>query len=63
MENWGLVTYRESALLANGSSSASDRQRVTVVVAHELAHFWCVVVFYDDGCACVCAIGLSYCGY
>ena len=40
MENWGLVTYRESALLTSASSAASDRQRVTVVVAHELAHFW-----------------------
>jgi len=41
MENWGCVTYRETALLANAStSSASELQRVTVVVAHELAHQW-----------------------
>jgi aminopeptidase N len=41
MENWGLVTYRETALLANVStSSQSELQRVAVVVAHELAHFW-----------------------
>ena len=41
MENWGLVTYRETALLYDeAKSSLSDRQRVAVVVAHELAHQW-----------------------
>ena len=41
MENWGCVTYRETALLANNeTSSASELQRVAIVVAHELAHFW-----------------------
>ena len=41
MENWGLVTYRETALLVDPHlSSPSDRQRVAVVVAHELAHQW-----------------------
>ena len=40
MENWGLVTYRETALFANDDSSASARQRVAYVVAHELAHQW-----------------------
>ncbi|XP_016983809.1 aminopeptidase N-like [Drosophila rhopaloa] len=41
MENWGLVTYRESTLLfsANHSSSA-DKQFLANVVAHELAHQW-----------------------
>lgn len=41
MENWGLVTYRETALLYDpkGSSSA-DKVRVAQVVAHELAHQW-----------------------
>ena len=39
MENWGLITYRETALLYdNFSSSTSDKQRVAVVIAHELAH-------------------------
>jgi aminopeptidase N len=42
MENFGLVTYRETAMLANTTtSSASELQRVAVVVAHELAHQWC----------------------
>ena len=41
MENWGLVTYRETALLGQvGVSSASELQRIAVVVAHELAHQW-----------------------
>lgn len=39
MENWGLITYRETALLANNrTSSAAELQRVAVVVSHELAH-------------------------
>ena len=41
MENWGLVTYRESALLAEeGVSSVRARQRVTTIIAHEFAHQW-----------------------
>lgn len=41
MENWGLITYRETALLYDPKeSSSSDQQRVVVVVAHELAHQW-----------------------
>ncbi len=40
MENWGLVTYRETALFATDDSSAAARQRVAYVVAHELAHQW-----------------------
>lgn len=39
MENWGLVTYRESALLYDPlSSSTGNRERVATVIAHELAH-------------------------
>lgn len=41
MEHWGLVTYRETALLYDPSiSSSANKQRVAVVVAHELAHMW-----------------------
>ena len=41
MENWGLITYRETALLVTpGVSSSSDKQWVTQVIAHELAHQW-----------------------
>ncbi|MEO5635175.1 MAG: M1 family metallopeptidase [Candidatus Paceibacterota bacterium] len=41
MENWGAITYRESALLVDEEhSSASNKQWVALVVAHELAHQW-----------------------
>jgi len=41
MENWGLVTYRETALLIDEKTSGiASRQRVAYVVAHELAHQW-----------------------
>lgn len=39
MENWGLITYRETNLLFDSSESASsNQQRVASVVAHELVH-------------------------
>lgn len=41
MENYGLVTYREMALLFDDKhSAAANKQRVATVVAHELAHQW-----------------------
>jgi aminopeptidase N len=41
MENWGLITYREIALLSNPKSgSISSRQYIATVIAHELAHQW-----------------------
>jgi len=41
MENWGLITYRETALLYKpGVSAASNIQRIAYVVSHELAHQW-----------------------
>jgi aminopeptidase N len=41
MENWGLITYRETAVLYDKSiNPAASKQRVTVVIAHELAHQW-----------------------
>ena len=41
MENWGAITYRETALLVDPqNSSAATRQRVAEVVAHEMAHMW-----------------------
>ncbi|KAH9523941.1 hypothetical protein Btru_047575 [Bulinus truncatus] len=41
MENWGLITYRESDMLyTKGVSSESNQERVATVVAHELAHMW-----------------------
>jgi Aminopeptidase N len=40
MENWGAITFRETALLADDSSSVYQKFRVAEVVAHELAHQW-----------------------
>ena len=40
-ENWGLITYRLTALLyEQGVSSTRNQQWVAIVVAHELAHQW-----------------------
>ncbi|XP_010639811.1 glutamyl aminopeptidase [Fukomys damarensis] len=41
MENWGLITYRETNLLYDPKESASsNQQRVAAVIAHELVHQW-----------------------
>ncbi len=41
MENWGAITYRESALLVDDDhSSLSNKQWVALVIAHEIAHQW-----------------------
>lgn len=41
MENWGLITYRETALLYDPIlSSTGNKERVTTVISHELAHMW-----------------------
>lgn len=41
MENWGLVTFRESSLLMeNETTSSAAKQRVVLIIAHELAHQW-----------------------
>ena len=41
MENWGAITYRETALLFDpANSAAAARQRIMEVVAHEMAHMW-----------------------
>ncbi len=40
MENWGLVTYRESCMLADATSPIDVKKNVALVVAHELSHQW-----------------------
>uniref|UniRef100_A0A182F8D7 Aminopeptidase N n=3 Tax=Anopheles albimanus TaxID=7167 RepID=A0A182F8D7_ANOAL len=41
MENWGLITYRESALLyVSDEATSLQQQRVATIIAHELAHQW-----------------------
>ncbi len=53
MENWGAMTFRETALLAPPEgASARNLQRVAVVVAHEMAHQWfgdlVTMTWWDD---------------
>ena len=40
MENWGLITFREQALLVDDHTSLGSKQWVALVVAHELTHQW-----------------------
>ncbi len=40
MENWGLVTYRESCMLAEPNASVDTKQSVAITVTHELSHQW-----------------------
>ena len=40
MENWGLVTYRESMLLAGRTATVGTKKSVALTVAHELSHQW-----------------------
>jgi len=41
MENWGGITYYETALLFDpANSSGATKQRVYEVIAHEVAHQW-----------------------
>ena len=41
MENWGCITYIDTALLYNPTTSSQQgRERVFEVIAHEMAHQW-----------------------
>ncbi|XAR49909.1 Membrane alanyl aminopeptidase, partial [Bertholletia excelsa] len=40
MENYGLIVYREAELLYDDNSSAVNKQRLAIVVTHEVAHQW-----------------------
>ncbi|MDP4038415.1 MAG: M1 family metallopeptidase [bacterium] len=41
MENWGLVTYRETGILVDEkNTSLMSKQYVAIIIAHELAHQW-----------------------
>ncbi len=41
MENWGLITYREVALIADPETIAiSSKQYIATVITHELSHQW-----------------------
>ena len=39
MENWGLITYRETRLVIDPDYSGEyDRERMAMTTAHELVH-------------------------
>ena len=40
MENWGLVTYRESRMLVSKNATISTKKDVALTVTHELSHQW-----------------------
>uniref|UniRef100_A0A182QKF0 Aminopeptidase n=1 Tax=Anopheles farauti TaxID=69004 RepID=A0A182QKF0_9DIPT len=41
MENWGLLTYRETNILYRSDDSTSlQQQRIAAVISHEIAHQW-----------------------
>ena len=40
MENWGLVTYRESMMLISSDATLGAKKSVALTVAHELSHQW-----------------------
>ncbi|MBR3368610.1 M1 family metallopeptidase [Candidatus Saccharibacteria bacterium] len=40
MENWGLVTYRESCLLADEKTPIDTKKSVAITISHELSHQW-----------------------
>ena len=52
MENWGLVTYRESMMLTTSSASLSTKRTVATTITHELAHQWfgdlVTMAWWDD---------------
>ncbi len=52
MENWGLVTYRESCLLAAPGESKSTKEYISTVISHELSHQWfgnlVTMAWWDD---------------
>ncbi|KAL1132751.1 hypothetical protein AAG570_010703 [Ranatra chinensis] len=41
MENWGLITFRESAMLYDPNvSTVQGKKKVGIVIGHEIAHQW-----------------------
>lgn len=45
MENWGLVTYRETNLLYDPViSSNANKERTATIIAHELAHMVLAII-------------------
>jgi len=41
MENWGLITFRESAMIVDAQNTKlASKQRIAETIIHELAHQW-----------------------
>ncbi|MCL2095249.1 M1 family metallopeptidase [Candidatus Saccharibacteria bacterium] len=40
MENWGLITYRESALLCEPTAALATKKYIAAIIVHEVAHQW-----------------------
>lgn len=41
MENWGLITFRETSVLFDPKeNSRGNQEAISETVAHELAHMW-----------------------
>ena len=52
MENWGLVTYRESMMLVSPDATLGTKKSVALTVSHELSHQWfgdlVTMAWWDD---------------
>ncbi|XP_014271442.2 glutamyl aminopeptidase [Halyomorpha halys] len=52
MENWGLITFRETSVLVAPDDSISNQQVCADTVTHELAHMWfgdlVTMAWWDD---------------
>lgn len=40
MENWGLITFKESSLMLRSDASPAYKQKIAALVSHEIAHQW-----------------------
>ena len=52
MENWGLITFRESMMLADQTATLDTKHSVALTVTHELSHQWfgdlVTMAWWDD---------------
>ena len=56
MENWGLITYRETCLLVDPENTSTvQKQWIALTVGHEIAHQW-----FGNLVTMVCSIYAKY---